>query len=524
MTLLKCLEEAGIEKSQLSDVEVVGGSVRIASVKRKIGEILGLDASALNYGLKTTMNSDEAVARGGALNCAMVSSRMKVKPFEIIDKISYGIVVNFDGASNGTTEESLGDESKDDVIAHGNSARIFLRGDDFGSNNIRRLTFYGKTTDFSITAAYDGAAEEILPPGEDKVIAKYTIRVPSELTANGSRPIRVSFILDKHYCLHVKDAVLFEAITDTSSTADAPMDVATEGKDEKDSKDEEKKSPPAEIEKKELTRKHNLVVVTEQFGLTKEQIKASIELEVSMAFEDKLITETADKRNELEAYIYGMRDRIDGVLGPYATSAEKDGLRSQMTAAEDWLYGDGFDSTKQNYVRRIEDLRKFGDPIENRYNEEQNRQPAIEQLQKQISLCRTFITNFDDAYSHITNDERDKLRNEVSKVEGWLSDMNAQQNKLPKSTNPILTPDAITKQRNALFKVSSPIMTKQKPAPPAPPASAASTDNKDSESKENPPPTGTEENSESKSDEKEETKDATSTDDKKGEESVPMDT
>ena len=28
-----------------------------------IGEILGLDASAMSYGLKTTMNSDEAVAR-----------------------------------------------------------------------------------------------------------------------------------------------------------------------------------------------------------------------------------------------------------------------------------------------------------------------------------------------------------------------------------------------------------------------------------------------------------------------------
>jgi hypothetical protein len=40
---------------------------------------VGLDPSALNYGLKTTMNSDEAVCRGGALQCAMLSSRVKVR-------------------------------------------------------------------------------------------------------------------------------------------------------------------------------------------------------------------------------------------------------------------------------------------------------------------------------------------------------------------------------------------------------------------------------------------------------------
>ena len=53
------------------------------------------------------------------------------------------------------------------------------------------------------------------------------------------------------------------------------------------------------------------------------QVKGSIELEASMAFEDRLITETADKRNELEAYIYSMRDKLDGIYKPYGTEAEK---------------------------------------------------------------------------------------------------------------------------------------------------------------------------------------------------------
>ena len=42
-----------------------------------------------------------------------------------------------------------------------------------------------------------------------------------------------------------------------------------------------------------------------------------------------------------------------------------------MTEAENWLYGDGFDSTKQQYAKKIEELRALGDPIEARLTEEQ---------------------------------------------------------------------------------------------------------------------------------------------------------
>jgi molecular chaperone DnaK (HSP70) len=45
----------------------IGGTSRVSMVKQKLGEILELDPAAMNYGLKTTMNSDEAVARGGII-------------------------------------------------------------------------------------------------------------------------------------------------------------------------------------------------------------------------------------------------------------------------------------------------------------------------------------------------------------------------------------------------------------------------------------------------------------------------
>eukprot|EP01032_Pedospumella_encystans_P027911 gene27911-31528_t len=103
----KCLQEAGLTASQLTETEIVGGTSRVNIIKRTLGEILQLDASALNYGLKTTMNADEASSRGGALQCAMLSSRVKVKPFNIIDRLPYGIAASFEGEEGKISSVSL---------------------------------------------------------------------------------------------------------------------------------------------------------------------------------------------------------------------------------------------------------------------------------------------------------------------------------------------------------------------------------------------------------------------------------
>jgi len=75
---------------------------------------------------------------------------------------------------------------------------------------------------------------------------------------------------------------------------------------------------------KKRFKKTDLEVTVELPGLTKDDIKKAIELEASMAFEDRLITETADKRNELESYLYSMRDKLEGALKTFSSPAEKD--------------------------------------------------------------------------------------------------------------------------------------------------------------------------------------------------------
>lgn len=82
-----------------------------------------------------------------------------------------------------------------------------------------------------------------------------------------------------------------------------------------------------------------------------------------------------------------------------------------------------------------------------------------------MGTCKEFANNKEEAFAHITEEDRDILRDEVQKTESWMNENISLQSKLASNVKPILTLDAISKQQNSLFKVSSPIMSKRKPKP-----------------------------------------------------------
>ena len=53
-----------------------------------------------------------------------------------------------------------------------------------------------------------------------------------------------------------------------------------------------------------------------------------------MYMEDKLVAETDEKKNELEASIYELRDKIDGVYAEFASEEEKEKLKAKLMDTE----------------------------------------------------------------------------------------------------------------------------------------------------------------------------------------------
>ena len=78
----RLIQRSRLERGSLHSVEIFGGSSRIPMFKSLVEEVFELHPS-------TTLNADEAVARGCALLCALNTKVFKVRPFQIMETVHY---------------------------------------------------------------------------------------------------------------------------------------------------------------------------------------------------------------------------------------------------------------------------------------------------------------------------------------------------------------------------------------------------------------------------------------------------
>ncbi|CAG8514047.1 4047_t:CDS:2 [Racocetra persica] len=128
--LEQAFKDSGLSLEDIHSVEVVGGSTRIPAVKERISKFFGQE-------LKYTLNQDEAVARGCALQCAILSPVFKVREFNVQDIIPYPIKITWNKIPE------IPDEDSELVV--------FPRSNNIPSTKI--LTFYRKEP-FDIEAYY----------------------------------------------------------------------------------------------------------------------------------------------------------------------------------------------------------------------------------------------------------------------------------------------------------------------------------------------------------------------------------
>jgi heat shock protein 4 len=74
---------------------------------------------------------------------------------------------------------------------------------------------------------------------------------------------------------------------------------------------------------KKQVRKGDLPVSAGTASLDQAAKEAAIEKEQEMMMEDKLVADTEDKKNELESFIYELRDKIDDQYAAFSNDAEK---------------------------------------------------------------------------------------------------------------------------------------------------------------------------------------------------------
>ncbi|XP_002986462.2 heat shock 70 kDa protein 14 [Selaginella moellendorffii] len=468
--LEKALVESKIPLEKINSVEVVGSGSRIPAILRIL-------ASFFNKEPGRTLNASECIARGCALQCAMLSPTFKVRDFEVQDSFPFPIALSWKGPAP---------ESEDD---NPNSI-VFVKGNLIPSTKM--LTFFRSGT-FAIDVMYADTSE--LPAGVGPKISTFTIG-PFTPTRSEKAKIKVKIRLNLHGIVSVESATMVEEEEVEVPVTKEPTAMETDKEDDKgdvpmeegDAKVESAEgtdngAPPMEepvetqkaepVKKKKTKRTDVPVTETVPCGLPPAELQKAVEKEYEYALQDRVMEETKDRKNAVEAYVYDMRNKLYEKLHDYVTDFEKEELTAKLQQTEDWLYEEGEDEIKSVYVAKLAELKKLGDPIEERQREEENRAPSVNTLLYCINSFREAALSKDPKFDHIDPVEKEKVVVECNKAEEWLRDKKHQQDGLARSVNPVLLSADIKKKAEVLDRFCKPIMTKPKPAPPKAAAPAA---------------------------------------------------
>lgn len=342
--LEQALAEAKLNKEDIDVIEVVGGGSRVPAIKERIQAFFGKN-------LSFTLNQDEAIARGCAFSCAILSPVFKVRDFAVQDVISYPIEFAW--------------EKDADIPDEDTSLVVFNKGNVLPSTKI--LTFYRKQP-FTLEARY--ANPEELPGKIPAFIGQFFVK---GVKATGSPDdfmicklkarVNIHGVLNVESGYYVEDQEIEEEIKEDEKKEEGEK----KDGDAMDTDATPKEEKPKTRKVKKQVRKGELPIVSATSSLEPALKNSAAEKEYSMVMEDKLVADTEEKKNELETYIYELRNKLDDQYAPFASDEEKEKLRSKLEATEEWLYDEGEDASKGIYVAKIEELRALAGPIVQRY-------------------------------------------------------------------------------------------------------------------------------------------------------------
>lgn len=359
--LEQALAEAKLKVEDIDIVELVGGCTRVPALKSAIQTFFGKT-------LSFTLNADEAIARGCAFSCAILSPVFRVRDFSVQDIVNYPIEFTW--------------EKSADIPDEDTSLTVFNRGGAMPSTKI--LTFYRKQP-FDLEAKY--AKPEGLPGKVNPWIGRFSVKgvkadgkddfmickLKARLNLHGVLNVEQGYYVEDQeieepiaeskdekkegdvstinsrfaYVLEEEDALAMEVTAPqflklhietraAKRTKFEPLLTTTQAME---TDDKTNGDAPKTRKVKKQVRKGDLPLSTASASLDQSTKDAFLEREGQMIADDKLVAETEDKKNELESEIYSMRGKIDepyesNGYAEFASDEEKQKIRDKCEQLE----------------------------------------------------------------------------------------------------------------------------------------------------------------------------------------------
>lgn len=454
-TMRKLLTDSKLTAEEIHSVEIVGGSSRIPAIKQLIEQIFGKSAS-------TTLNQDEAVSRGAALQCAIMSPAMRVRDFTCTDVQAYPVLISWTDADG----------------AH--EMKVF---DQYHATPFTRLLTVHRKEPLTINLHYEPNSA----PYPDAFIGSYHLK-GIKPDANGEpQEVKVKVRINHHGIITILSATMYERKESEEPASPTP---ATNGDQQKSGDvnqttaspqgDESGKvGEPMDIQedkkKKVTTKQVELTIDSKTHGFVHAELSKFFEEEMKMIANDRQEKERIDARNALEEQVYEVREKIqeDGALYPYIDPLNAAAICRELEDTENWLYEEGESCEKGVYKERLENMRAKIEPVRVRCDEFSGQEQAFIELGHAVQQTLKAVEQYrakDPRYEHLTETEMINITEAAQKAQKWYEEARSKLVGVRKIEDPPVKLADIRHETQTLTTCTNSVLNRPKPKPPTPPA------------------------------------------------------
>ncbi|KAH8307430.1 hypothetical protein KR044_011723 [Drosophila immigrans] len=477
-TFRRLLVESKLSLDDIHSVEIVGGSTRIPSIKQLIEKVFNKPAS-------TTLNQDEAVSRGAALQCAIMSPAVRVREFGVTDIQNYAVKVLWDAEGSTSNAE----------------VEIFPQ---FHASPFSRLVTIARKSPFNASIVYGQPV-----PYPDQTIGVWKIKdiKPTErgesqevklkvrINQNGIVLISSATLVDRKELEEAAAAAAGEQAAEEKATGEQPAPNSGEQADaqqeaycenEDDNNTSTASSPGGQgwaqrvkgwfgsgndKAKKKTIKAVELPMEISTHGFNPSELTNYTQQETKMIGNDQKETERIDAKNALEEFVYDMRNKLQGgALERYVVETEREAIVAQLNDLENWLYEDGEDCERETYTTRLSTLLQQTDPIKHRSQDYEQCPAAFDELKNSIAFARQAVAEFRKGvakYDHLTETEFINIAETADKAQKWLDTNFAKFTQAPRTSDSPVQMSAVRQEVQTLHACVNSVITRAKPKPAA---------------------------------------------------------
>ncbi|XP_050542490.1 hypoxia up-regulated protein 1 isoform X2 [Daktulosphaira vitifoliae] len=506
----RALESSGLTIDIIEQVMLAGAGTRVPKVQERLIKDL-----KISQPLGRSLNTDEAAALGAAYKAADLSNGFKVKPFITKDATLFPIQVIFDKEI--TEEDKPTKQVKRMLFGPMNPypQRKILTFNkhkkDFafmvGYAELSHLPEYeikalGPLTLSSIKL--NGVKEAFSKHQETEDIDTKGIKAHFALDESGLLVLQnVELLIQKTIRTDDEEQSTLSKIGNTiSNLFKGPEEVLKDEKTVNETLEEENSIPPqtsanftqnsttetlnksnnstepiqlnSTSSETDIKKNSKVVTIKETINISQENLfvnppdgdvlQKSINKISQLKQKDLEKSRKETSLNNLETAIIETREKLEQPdYADSATSEEVQQILDKCSETSNWLEDEGFGATAEKLDLKLDDLVKVVRPIWERAMEHLERPAKLEALDKALNSGKTFLAGIHNStlentpFTQVEIDTLDKLINEIS---AWKIKQVAEQEKLSKSTNPIITVQAISLKQTSIEREMRYLMNK----------------------------------------------------------------